>query len=75
MWYAVAEANEYIAVTGIFIDDVKVIKKGFIYPGQRFCKFSITPESYSLDLNAMSLEKLEFSMPVVFTIGMHIVLC
>lgn len=55
----VAEANEYIAVTGIGIDDVKVMKKGFIIPGQKACKFSMTPESYSLALNAMTLEKLE----------------
>jgi flotillin len=41
------------------IKDVKVIKKGMIFPFQRYCKFSITPESYSLDLNAMTLEKLE----------------
>jgi flotillin len=59
MWYMVSEANEYIAVTGWGIEDVKVIKKGIIYPGQKACKFSITPESYSLDLNAMTLEKLE----------------
>jgi flotillin len=62
MYYAVAEANEYLAVTGWGISDVLILKKGFIWPGQKVCKFSITPESYSLDLNAMTLEKLECNL-------------
>jgi flotillin len=57
--FHVAQANEYLAVTGIGIDGVKVVKKWFQFPGQTLTRFTLTPKSHSLELNAMSLEKLE----------------
>ncbi|CAG8442873.1 5207_t:CDS:2 [Cetraspora pellucida] len=38
-------------------------------PGQRSQFFDITPMNYTLQLQAMTAEKLEFNLPAVFTIG------
>ncbi|KAI8892392.1 hypothetical protein BC833DRAFT_370483, partial [Globomyces pollinis-pini] len=62
-------ANEFLAITGINIPDVKIAKKAMIWPGQRSIKFSLTPLNYTLSLHAMTIEKLEFTLPAVFTIG------
>ncbi|KAI8893401.1 hypothetical protein BC833DRAFT_624917, partial [Globomyces pollinis-pini] len=67
--YRATDANEYLVITGINIQDVKVTKKAMIWPGQRFTKFSLTPMNYTLSLHAMTVEKLEFTLPAVFTIG------
>ena len=40
-------------------------------PFQRFTKISITPFDFSMTLQAMTSEKLKFSLPAVFTIGPH----
>lgn len=69
MWYHVAEANSYLAITGVGIDTVDVKKKAFILPFQKVSKFSITPFDFSMSLQAMTVEKLKFSLPAVFTIG------
>ncbi|KAI8911574.1 hypothetical protein EDD86DRAFT_264072 [Gorgonomyces haynaldii] len=69
MFYYVAQANEYLVKTGLFIDGVNIVRKGFKWPGQVITRFSMTPESYSLSLHAMTVEKLEFLLPAVFTIG------
>ncbi|KAG0226902.1 hypothetical protein BGW42_003305 [Actinomortierella wolfii] len=67
--YRVAKANEYLIITGLGIDDVKLAKKAWILPGQRSTTFSIAPVNYSFDVHAMSSEKLPFILPAVFTIG------
>jgi flotillin len=69
MWYHVAEPSAYLAVTGVGIRSVHVAKKAFVYPGQKVCKFFIMPFDYSLSLQALSIEKLNFTLPAVFTIG------
>jgi flotillin len=69
MWFHVAQANEYLVITGVGIDDVKVAKKSWVWPGQNLSRFNLTPFSYEIDLHAMSIEKLEFKIPAVFTIG------
>ncbi|CAG8608984.1 3088_t:CDS:2 [Cetraspora pellucida] len=56
-------------MTGAFINDVKIAKKGWVIPGQRSQFFDITPMNYTLQLQAMTAEKLEFNLPAVFTIG------
>ncbi|CAI2162263.1 14520_t:CDS:2 [Funneliformis geosporum] len=61
--------NQYMAKTGAFIEDVKLVKKAFVLPGQRYLFFDITPANYTLQLQAMTAEKLEFNLPAVFTIG------
>jgi len=68
MWY-IASANEYLVITGAFIDDILLQKKAWVWPFQRCSRISITPKNYTLSLQAMSIEKLEFLLPAVFTIG------
>lgn len=72
MWYPsyhVSEPNSYLAVTGFGIENVKIVKKCFVYPLQKVTKLSITPFDFSMSLQAMTSEKLQFSLPAVFTIG------
>ena len=69
MWYHISEANEYLVVTGANIDDVRVVKKAFVYPWQKVARISVSPMDFSLNLQAMSVEKLQFALPAVFTIG------
>jgi len=67
--YRISDPNQYLVKTGAFIDDVKLCKKAWIFPGQRSMFFDITPANYTLQLQAMTAEKLEFNLPAVFTIG------
>jgi flotillin len=67
--FVVADASEYLAITGWGINDVKLAKKSLVFVGQQCKKFSIVPVNYSFEVNAMSAEKLPFVLPAVFTIG------
>uniref|UniRef100_A0ACD5UQF1 Uncharacterized protein n=1 Tax=Avena sativa TaxID=4498 RepID=A0ACD5UQF1_AVESA len=67
--FHVADASEYLAITGWGIDDVKLAKKALVFVGQKCKKFSISPENYEFEVHAMSAEKLPFILPAVFTIG------
>ncbi|KAI1612104.1 flotillin, variant [Exophiala viscosa] len=69
MWYHISNANEYLVVTGAGIDDVRIVKKAFVYPWQRAARISVSPFDFSLNLQAMTIEKLQFALPAVFTIG------
>ena len=69
MWYHVSEPNSYLAVTGAGVEKVKIVKKCFVLPLQKVTKISITPFDFSMSLQAMTSEKLQFSLPAVFTIG------
>ena len=68
-WYHVSEPNSYLAVTGPGIETVKIVKKCFVMPFQKVTKISITPFDFSMSLQAMTSEKLQFALPAVFTIG------
>uniref|UniRef100_A0A0D9XKR8 Flotillin-like n=1 Tax=Leersia perrieri TaxID=77586 RepID=A0A0D9XKR8_9ORYZ len=67
--YVVAGASEYLAITGWGIDDVKLAKKAWVFPGQLCTKIDITPVVYEFSVEAMSSEFLAFKLPAVFTIG------
>lgn len=69
MAYHVAEPNSYLVITGAGIDGVAIRKKAWVWPLQKVTKISITPFDFSLSLSAMTIEKLKFSLPAVFTIG------
>jgi flotillin len=69
LFYRVAKPSEYLVITGWGIKELKLVKKAWIYPGQRWSILDITPVNYSLDVQAMSSEKLPFILPAVFTIG------
>lgn len=78
--YHVANANEYLAITGCGIADTKsknsknyslniVSRSAIVWPFQRCIKISIQPLTYNLEIQAMSFEKLNFLLPVTFSIG------
>jgi flotillin len=67
--YRVAKASEYLVITGAGIDDVKLEKKAWIFPGQSCTVFDLSPVNYTFEVQAMSAEKLPFVLPAVFTIG------
>jgi len=69
MWYEISEASEYLVLTGAGIDDVRIVKKAFVFPWQKCARISVSPFDFSLDLQAMTIEKLQFALPAVFTIG------
>ncbi|KAL1922686.1 uncharacterized protein VTP21DRAFT_10225 [Calcarisporiella thermophila] len=68
-WYRIANANEFLVVTGAGIKDIKLQRKGLIWPWQHSQSVSLVPLNYTLDLNVMSIEKLEFLLPGSFTVG------
>ncbi|KAL3510241.1 hypothetical protein ACH5RR_029642 [Cinchona calisaya] len=67
--YRVAKASEFLVVTGIFINDIKITKKAIVWPFQKCRIIDVTPVNYTFEVNAMSAEKLAFLLPAVFTIG------
>lgn len=69
MSFNVSKTNEYLVVTGAFIDDIKLAKKSWVWPGQHVARFDLTPVNYTIELHAMTIEMLEFLLPAVFTIG------
>ncbi|KAL5698448.1 Flotillin-like protein 4 [Ranunculus cassubicifolius] len=70
--YKVASASEYLVISGIGIEDIRITKKGWIWPGQSCSVFDVSPVNYTFAVQAMSAEKLPFSLPAVFTIGPRI---
>jgi flotillin len=69
MSYKIANPNEYLAITGAGIKSLKICKKAMVWPWQRCQTFGIQPHDYSMNLQAMTKEKLQFLLPVVFTVG------
>ncbi|TVY54844.1 Flotillin-like protein 1 [Lachnellula cervina] len=69
MRYSIATPDAYLAITGAGIKTIKIAKSGWIFPFQRCRKFSVQPRDYPMDLQAMTREKLQFLLPVVFTVG------
>jgi len=69
MIYHVAEPNEYLVITGYGIEDVHIVKKAWVWPLQKCTRISISPSDFEMNLHAMTSEKLQFSLPAVFTIG------
>ncbi|KAK2773783.1 hypothetical protein FQN53_003947 [Emmonsiellopsis sp. PD_33] len=67
--YKVSEPNEYLVLTGGGIDNVLIKKTAFVMPWQKCTRISISPFDFSMNLQAMTVEKLQFALPAVFTIG------
>ncbi|KAL2104445.1 hypothetical protein VUR80DRAFT_728 [Thermomyces stellatus] len=73
MSYRVAAPDEYLAITGMCVrDELKITKAAWVWPFQRCVRFSVQPRNYSMNLQAMSKEKLQFLLPMVFTIGPYV---
>jgi flotillin len=68
-WFYVSDPNSYVVVSGIFIPDMKIIKSGFKWPLQNATIIDIRPLNYEFILRAMTIEKLNFTLPASFTIG------
>ncbi|ORY55124.1 flotillin domain-containing protein [Pseudomassariella vexata] len=69
MSYKIAGPDEYLAVTGMGVKLVRITKAAWVWPFQRCTRFSVQPSDYGMNLQAMTKEKLQFLLPVVFTIG------
>ncbi|KAI2634096.1 hypothetical protein GGS26DRAFT_30271 [Hypomontagnella submonticulosa] len=69
MSYKIAAPDEYLAITGMNIKNVLITKAAWVWPFQRCTRFSVQPHDYAMNLQAMTKEKLQFLLPVVFTIG------
>ena len=67
--YRVADPNSYLVITGAGIDGISIRKKALLLPLQKSTTISISPFDFSMKLQAMTIEKLKFSLPAVFTIG------
>ncbi|KAK3689324.1 hypothetical protein B0T22DRAFT_440808 [Podospora appendiculata] len=67
--YKIAAPDEYLAITGMGIKSIKITKATWVLPFQRCMRFSVQPHDYAMNLQAMTKEKLQFLLPVVFTIG------
>ncbi|XP_074586918.1 flotillin-like protein 1 [Curcuma longa] len=67
--FKVANASEYLAITGWGIDDIRLAKKAWVFLGQSCARFDVSPVNYTFQVEAMSSEKLPFILPAVFTIG------
>ncbi|KAM4060826.1 SPFH domain/band 7 family protein [Hirsutella rhossiliensis] len=69
MRYRISDPDEYLAITGMGIRSVHITKAAWVWPFQRCKRFSVQPHDYAMDLQAMTKEKLQFSLPVVFTVS------
>ncbi|KAL2548692.1 Flotillin-like protein 1 [Forsythia ovata] len=70
--YKVASASEFLVITGVGINDIKISKTAWVLPGQSCTIFDVSPVNYTFEVQAMSAEKLPFILPAVFTIGPRI---
>ena len=61
--------NVLVVITGGGVQDVKIVKKAWVWAWQKQAKISISPFDFEITLQAMTIEKLQFSLPAVFTIG------
>ncbi|KAK3348566.1 hypothetical protein B0H65DRAFT_423780 [Neurospora tetraspora] len=67
--YKIAAPDEYLAITGMGVNTLKITKAAWVWPFQRCMRFSVQPHDYAMSLQAMTKEKLQFLLPVVFTVG------
>jgi flotillin len=67
--YKIANANQYVVRTGLGIKDIAINKKCILWPFQQYKFINMNPENYQFALSALSVEKIPFELPGVFTIG------
>jgi flotillin len=67
--YKISPPNEYIVKTGLFIPSMQISKTTLRLPYQQCCTINLKPDNYFFELDAMSKEKMEFMLPITFTIG------
>jgi flotillin len=69
MSYKIASPDQYLAITGMGVKGIKICKSAWVMPFQKCMRFSVQPHDYAMDLTAMTKEKLQFRLPVAFTVG------
>jgi flotillin len=69
MSYRIARPDEYLAITGMGIKSVHITKAAWVWPFQRCMRFSVKPHDFAMNMQAMTKEKLQFLLPVIFTVG------
>lgn len=69
MRYHVAKPHQYLVRTGLGIKDLSVSKKAVQWQLQKINLVDLRPRNYNFRLHNMSKEKVEFSLPINFTIG------
>jgi flotillin len=52
MVYNIADANEFLVLTGFGIEDVRITKKAWVWPFQRCSRISVLPADYSSKQNS-----------------------
>ena len=62
MFYHVAEASEYMVITGAGIEDMKISEE-FVWPLQKCRRTSLSLPDLSFSLHAMTAGKLQFERP------------
>ncbi|EFC37272.1 predicted protein [Naegleria gruberi] len=67
--YKICQPNQYLVRTGIGITNMSVSKKAVVWPLQKHVYVNMNPKTYTFNLHNMSKEKVEFNLPVTFTIG------
>jgi len=67
--FKVSKADQFLVRTGLGIKDMLISKKGIQYPFQKYEFIDMKPLTYEFDLHNMSSEKVEFKLPVVFTVA------
>lgn len=67
--YKISAPNQKLVRTGLGIKDILITKTGFQWPFQQAQFIDLKPETITITLHAMSSQKMEFSLPGVFTIG------
>lgn len=67
--YRVAGPAEYIVRTGLKIPDVAIDKHAIQWPFQTYRRLNMSPSTLSVEVDAMSKERIPFKMPSVWTIG------
>jgi flotillin len=67
--YKVAKPSQYLVRTGLGIDGLSITKKGVHWPGQRVSYIEMSPTTFSVNVPAMSRERIPFLCPSMWTVG------
>lgn len=65
----VCRPEQYMVKTGPMIKDMHVAKQGILWPFQKGEMINMNPTTHEFKLHAMSREKVELMLPVVFTVA------
>ena len=67
--YKVCRPEQVMIRTGLGIKEMLISKKGVQWPLQKVFMVDMMPKTFSFNLQNMSQEKVEFKLPVTFTVG------